>query len=77
MDPDKDTVATRQLSRKQLLDTEHKLLLRVERLLDKANYFQVAAGGEGSPPPPPHPTHPPQHGRRGIYYLISVSSGAA
>ena len=76
MDPDKDTVATRQLSRKQLLDTEHKLLLRVERLLDKANYFQVAAGGEGRPPTTP-PTHPPQHGRRGIYYLISVSSGAA
>jgi hypothetical protein len=41
MDPDKDTLTTRQLGRKELLDTEHQLLLLVERLLDKANYFQV------------------------------------
>lgn len=42
MDPDKDTVVTRQLNRKQLLDTERQLLLQVERLLEKANYFQVS-----------------------------------
>lgn len=42
MDPDKDTVTTQQLNRKQLLDAEHQLLLQVERLLDKANYFQVS-----------------------------------
>jgi hypothetical protein len=41
MDPDKDTVATLQLNRKQLLDREHQLLLQVRRMLDKANYFQV------------------------------------
>lgn len=42
MDPDKDTVATRQLNRKQLLDTERKLLLQVERILVKANYYRVS-----------------------------------
>lgn len=42
MDPDKDTVATRQLNRKQLLDTERQLLLQVERILAKANYYQVS-----------------------------------
>lgn len=42
MDPDKDTVVTRQLNRKELLDTERQLLLQVERLLEKANYFQVS-----------------------------------
>lgn len=41
MDPDKDTVATRQLGKKELLDREYQLLGRVERLLDKANYFKV------------------------------------
>ena len=43
MDPDKDTVTTLQLNRKQLLDREHQLLLLVQRLLDKANYFQVSS----------------------------------
>ena len=41
MDPDKDTVATQQVNRKQLLDTEHRLLRLVDRLLEKANYYQV------------------------------------
>ena len=41
MDPDKDTVATRQLGKKELLDREYQLLGRVEKLLDKANYFKV------------------------------------
>ena len=43
MDPDKDTVSSQpQLGRKELLRSEHQLLLLVERLLDKANYFQVS-----------------------------------
>lgn len=41
MDPDKDTLATRQLGKKELLDREYQLLGRVEKLLDKANYFKV------------------------------------
>ena len=49
MDPDKDTLMTHQLGRKQLLDTEHRLLLHVERLLDKANYFQVRGLFSASP----------------------------
>ena len=41
MDPDKDTVHTRVLSRKQVLDDEYYLLKRVEKLLDKANFFEI------------------------------------
>ena len=41
MDPDKDTVVTRQLTRKELLGREDQLLQLVGRLLDKANYFMV------------------------------------
>ena len=41
MDPDRDTIKTKQLSRQELLDTEYWLLQRVGRLLEKANYFEI------------------------------------
>ena len=63
MDPDKDTVATRQVNRKELLDQERRLLLEVERLLDKANYFMVSLTHHSTPSLstslPPSPLPPP------------------
>lgn len=41
MDPDKDTHQSRILSRKQVLDNEYYLLQKVEKLLDKANFFEI------------------------------------
>jgi hypothetical protein len=41
MDPDKDTHRSRVPSRKQVLDNEYRLLQRVEKLLDKANFFEI------------------------------------
>lgn len=41
MDPDKDTYQARILSKKELLDNEYYLLQKVERLLDKANFFEI------------------------------------
>lgn len=41
MDPDKDTHQSRVPSRKQVLDNEYYLLQRVEKLLDKANFFEI------------------------------------
>lgn len=41
MDPDKDTIRVRPISKKELLDREYWLLQRVEKLLDKANYFEI------------------------------------
>lgn len=41
MDPDKDTHQSRVLSTKQVLDNEYYLLQKVEKLLDKANFFEI------------------------------------
>ena len=41
MDPDKDTYRVRVLSRKEMLDNEYHLLQKMERLLDKANFFEI------------------------------------
>lgn len=41
MDPDKDTHQVRVVSRKEILDNEYYLLQRVEKLLDKANFFEI------------------------------------
>ena len=42
MDPDKDTHQSRGIpSRKQVLDNEYYLLQKVEKLLDKANFFEI------------------------------------
>lgn len=41
MDPDKDTYQTRDLTKKELLDNEYWLLQKVEKFLDKANYFEI------------------------------------
>ena len=41
MDPDKDTYQTTELSRKQVLDNEYLLLQKVEKLLEKANFFEI------------------------------------
>lgn len=41
LDPDRDTIKTKQLSRQELLDAEYWLLQRVSRLLEKANYFEI------------------------------------
>ncbi len=41
MDPDKDTYRARKLSRKEVLDNEYYLLQKVEKLLDKANFFEI------------------------------------
>ena len=41
LDPDKDTIKTEQLTKKELLDQEYWLLQKVDWLLDKANYFEV------------------------------------
>lgn len=41
LDPDKDTFQTRDLSKKEVLDQEYWLLEKVEKLLDKANYYQI------------------------------------
>lgn len=41
MDPDKDTYQSRVLSRKEVLDNEYYLLQRVEKILDKANFFEI------------------------------------
>ena len=42
MDPDKDTIRTkRSLTKKEMLDNEYWLLQKVEKLLDKSNYFKI------------------------------------
>ena len=41
MDPDKDTYQTRDLTKKELLDNEYWLLQKVEKFLEKANYFEI------------------------------------
>lgn len=41
MDPDKDTYQSRVLSRKAVLDNEYYLLQKVEKLLKKANFFEI------------------------------------
>ena len=41
MDPDKDTIEARELSRKEVLDNEYLLLQKVEKMLDKANFFEI------------------------------------
>ena len=41
LDPDKDTIKTKQLTKKELLDQEYWLLQKVDWLLEKANYFEV------------------------------------
>ena len=41
MDPDKDTYQTRELSKKEILDNEYRLLLKVNKFLDKANFFEI------------------------------------
>lgn len=41
LDPDKDTIKTKQLTKKELLNQEYWLLQKVDWLLDKANYFEV------------------------------------
>lgn len=41
MDPDKDTHQTQVPSRKQILDGEYDLLQKVDKLLDKANFFEI------------------------------------
>ncbi|KAL5467607.1 hypothetical protein EMCRGX_G031864 [Ephydatia muelleri] len=41
LDPDRETIKTKQLSRQELLDAEYWLLQRVGRLLEKANYSEI------------------------------------
>ena len=41
MDPDKDTYQTRELSKKEILDNEYHLLLKVDKFFDKANFFEI------------------------------------
>ena len=41
MDPDKDTYQTRELAKKEILDNEYHLLLKVNKFLDKANFFEI------------------------------------
>ena len=41
LNPDRDTIKTKQLSRQELLDAEYWLLQRVGKLLEKANYFEI------------------------------------
>ena len=41
IDPDKDTLKTRVLSKKQVLDSEYHLLQKAEHLLDKANFTEI------------------------------------
>ena len=41
LDPDKDTIKTKRLTKKELLDQEYWLLQKVDWLLEKANYFEV------------------------------------
>ena len=41
LDPDKDTIRTKQPTKKELLNNEYWLLQKVEKLLEKANYFKV------------------------------------
>ena len=41
VDPDKDTIRTQQMTKKEMLDNEYWLLQRVEKLLDKSNFFKI------------------------------------
>lgn len=41
MDPDKDTYQTRDLTKKEILDNEYWLLQKIEKFLDKANFFEI------------------------------------
>lgn len=41
LDPDKDTIRSKQLGKKDMLDTEYWLLRKVEKLLEKSNYFKI------------------------------------
>ncbi len=41
LDPDKDTIRSKQMQKKDMLDTEYWLLQKVEKLLDKSNYFKI------------------------------------
>ena len=41
LDPDKDTIQVRQVTRKELIDDEYWLLQKLESLLYKANYFKI------------------------------------
>ena len=41
MDPDKDTYQTRDLGKKEILNNEYHLLLKVNKFFDKANFFEI------------------------------------
>ena len=41
LDPDKDTLKTRKMTKQELLDNEYWLLQKVEKLLDKSNFFKI------------------------------------
>lgn len=41
LDPDKDTLKTRKRTKSELLDNEYWLLQKVEKLLDKSNFFKI------------------------------------
>lgn len=41
MDPDKDTIQTRKVNTKELLDDEYWLLQKLETVLFKANYYKI------------------------------------
>ncbi len=41
LDPDKDTIRSKQMPKKDMLDTEYWLIRKIEKLLDKSNYFKI------------------------------------
>ena len=41
MDPDKDTIHTTEVSKKEFFDDEYWFLQKLEMLLDKANYYKI------------------------------------